>query len=58
VPAANGWHEWTGGERPVPADKMVQVRLRDDYVVQSIEAGDLWWDHRGGTGDIIAWRRV
>jgi hypothetical protein len=50
------WHEWTGGERPVPADKMVQVRYRDKYVPQPVEAGGLWWDHRGGMGDIIAWR--
>jgi hypothetical protein len=58
VPAANGWREWKGGERPVPANKMVQVRFRDDYVSQPVEAGDLWWDHRGGMGDIIAWRRA
>jgi hypothetical protein len=50
------WREWKGGERPVPADKMVQVRYRDKYVSQPVEAGDLWWDHRGGMGDIIAWR--
>jgi hypothetical protein len=50
------WREWKGGERPVPANKMVQVRFRDDYVSHPVEAGDLWWDHRLGIGDIIAWR--
>jgi hypothetical protein len=36
----------------------VQVRYRDKYVSQPVEAGDLWWDRRGGMGDIIAWRRA
>lgn len=60
------WIEWNGGDRPVPADARVQVRMRhlvypDDkrgaempkvYVAGQIEG----WHHHGNAGDIIAYR--
>ena len=52
------WVEWKGGECPVPSDTRVEVRLRAGEADVGHVAGDFWWDHRGETYDIVAYRVV
>lgn len=54
----DGWIEWKGGECPVAARAKVDVRFRlgapAAYHGERAKAWD--WKHRGGHGDIIAYR--
>ncbi len=56
--ADDGWIEWEGGECPVDALVMVEVKLR--HLKQSIcDTAERWdWSHDGVTGDILAYRVV
>ena len=66
------WIEWVGGECPLPADTLVQVKFRDGmYSVQQLGTTAGYWDGNGsnftscwqhnadeGHSDIIAYRVV
>jgi hypothetical protein len=59
----DGWIEWDGGECPVEPRHGIQIQCRNETRAQAeasfIEAGVFYdWSHRGGTGDIIAYRIV
>ena len=53
-PLSDGWIEWGGGENPVPG-ATVEFRLRDNDSCEA-EANFLRWDHKGMSGDIVAYR--
>lgn len=54
-PDADGWITWNGGERPVGANDVVDYRCRS--LVNSCDlASELYWDHKGLPGDVIAYR--
>lgn len=58
-PPTTAWKPWTGGDCPVPADQQVLVRYRFDHDTVYAETADaLFWEHRDGSGDIIAWCEV
>ena len=56
------WIEWKGGERPVPPDTMVEVRLRDGRELFPFRARGLTWvwmeSPELGFSDIVAYRVV
>lgn len=60
APDANGWIEWSGGERPVPAKTPVYYQLRNEerMEVGAQLASRLRWQHDGDPYDIIAYRVV
>ena len=51
------WIEWHGGPCPVPSS-VVHVRFRGqiDGFEECHDADRLRWDHRGSSGDILAYR--
>ena len=53
----DGWIEWNGGMRSVPAGQMVKYRLRSgsEYAKAAV---DLDWRHYGGIADIVAYKVV
>jgi hypothetical protein len=50
------WHEWTGGDCPVHPDTLVDFTLEAGRTHTFGNAGCLRWDHRGSSGDIVAFR--
>ena len=65
----DGWIEWTGGECPVPAETLVEIRCRCGDQNGAWPAGFFaegqsdWWRHDGEgffgrMNDIIAYRLV
>lgn len=50
------WRPWSGGECPVAADTLVDVKPRMGDIFPPRRAGDLFWDHLGGNSDIVEWR--
>lgn len=66
------WIDWAGGECPVPAKTLVEVRLRGAVINLEAEPAGYWaavpgddtpngidhWHHRGTANDIIAYRVV
>ena len=52
------WIEWHGGECPVPPDTLVQVSLREMYVLGPLPAGGYNWQHGGVDDDITEYRIV
>lgn len=56
-PDADGWIAWVGGDCPVPADTIVEVRHRAGSVGQG-RADNYYWHHYGTSGDIVAYRIV
>lgn len=59
--AGTPWIEWHGGECPVAAREGIQIQCRNETREQAeasfAETGVFYmWEHRGGTGDIIAYR--
>lgn len=58
APDADGWIEWKGGECPVGAFDVIEVRFRD-YFNEVNHAGESRvydWVHHGSRTDIIAYR--
>lgn len=53
---ADGWIEWSGGERPVEASDEVDTKHRAGRVDIRRYANSAWWYHTGGHGDIVAYR--
>jgi len=56
----DGWFQWNGGDCPVPAGTMVQVRFRRGGNESSRIAEALEWEHGklGWWWDIVAYRIV
>lgn len=57
------WVEWRGGKCPVLPHQGIQIQCRNetrsDAEQSFVETGVFYvWEHRGGTGDIIAYRIV
>ncbi len=50
----DGWIEWGGGNEP-PVEGPVRTRHRNGYE-QDTNAENLWWEHHGIGGDIIAYK--
>lgn len=57
---ADNWIEWNGGECPVPADALVEVKLRDTKIQGPWRGhADAWvWGHTDEDDDIVAYRVV
>lgn len=55
ISGSDGWIAWHGGECPVPAGTMLEVRLSDGSLDQD-KAGEYDWDHQGAADDIVAYR--
>ena len=47
------WIKWHGGERPVPPDTLVGVRLRIGERGKPVAAGAYDWQHSDEDGDIV-----
>lgn len=58
TPAEGGWIPWSGGECPVNAYTIVDVRLRDKDLRRRKDAGEFDWDHYGIYNDIVAYRVI
>lgn len=56
-PLSDGWIEWGGGACPVDGESAVAVLLRGGPEGKLL-ARDFNWRHRGGPGDIVAYRIV
>ena len=57
APDADGWIEWSGGERPVDVDALVRCKLRSGKVsITAYHAGILSWRNNGNAADVIAYR--
>ena len=57
-PDADGWMPWSGGENPVPGQR-VEYRMRgqwDEGTYGPDRADECTWSHRGQVWDIIAFR--
>lgn len=57
------WIEWAGGKCPVLPSEGVQIQCRNETREEAersfVETGVFYcWEHRLGTGDIIAYRKV
>ena len=49
--------KWQGGERPVPPDTTVKVKLRRGNSMERA-AADLYWSHDGDGSDIVEYRII
>lgn len=61
APAADtdGWIEWAGGKRPVPAGTEIGIRFRSGReMLDGADGPSLRWAHEGNGGDIVAYRVV
>lgn len=65
LPDKGRWIEWKGGECPVPAGTLVDLRYRSDangekFAVPALTSGKMsgnyFWKHHSFGCDIIAWR--
>lgn len=56
TPDADGWIEWKGGECPVDAEALVEVKLTGDVAQDEVKAGRLVWRHIFHNANIIAYR--
>lgn len=51
------WFDWDGRTQPVPNDTMVQIRCRDDHVMEGKATANIFrWDHHQTEDDIVAFR--
>lgn len=55
-PDADGWIEWSGGERPVGGSTLVDLTTRDGDVFFCRKAEHWRWWQNGLAGDIIRYR--
>lgn len=55
-PDADGWIDWRGGNRPVPAGKKVDTRWQDGTIETDVYDEDYYWEHDNCTDSIIAYR--
>lgn len=54
-PEDDGWIEWNGGQCPVRADAIVDIKFRDG-IVRLKDVAQWIWTHAGDKSDIIAYR--
>ena len=60
-PDQDGWIAWSGGENPVPG-REVTIHMRGELIPTEVTDNNTGlsdavdWGHRGGNGDIIAYR--
>ena len=47
------WIKWHGGERPVPPDTLVKIKMRDGVVLGPSYAASFLWRQGHGIGDIV-----
>ena len=47
------WIKWDGGERPVPPDTMVKIKLRSGHVTGPVFAAHCEWKHNNYHADIV-----
>ena len=54
------WHDWDGGDCPVPEGTMVQAFLRENggWSGETRPAEDWSWDHLSDMADIVRFRVV
>lgn len=52
----DGWIEWHGGECPVPAGTLIDLRFRDGDVLERVMSYEWRWCHEGWDADIVAYR--
>ena len=52
------WIKWNGGDRPVPPDTLVEVRLRNGDVMNQRLAYEWQWNHLDVISDIVEYRTV
>ncbi len=50
------WIEWHGGECPVPAGTLIDVRFRDGDVLERVMSDGWRWSAEGLKADIVAYR--
>ena len=50
------WIKWAGGERPVPRDTLVEVKLRSGNVMGPGRAFGYRWNYLDNHGDIVEYR--
>ena len=55
-PKADGWMPWSGGENPVPGQRVERKERSGDLVWCACLSDDLRWSHSGWDTDIIAFR--
>jgi len=55
-PDAEGWMPWSGGENPVPGQRVERKERSGDLVWCACLSDDLRWSHSGWDTDIIAFR--
>lgn len=55
----DGWIEWNGGRCPVFPSTIVEVKYRGNLpsLANPSKAGEWNWEHRGNSGDIVAYRK-
>ena len=57
APDADGWIEWKGGECPVEAESLIDVKFRVGATnTTGKSASDFYWKRDGDCSDIIAYR--
>lgn len=54
----DGWIEWNGGECPVPADVLMEVKFKSGGSARTWDATMLRWAHTQGRSDIVAYRSI
>ena len=52
------WIKWAGGERPVPPETMVKIKLRSGHVTGPVFAVNCEWKHHNHHADIVEYRTV
>ncbi len=55
-PDADGWIDWKGGDRPMNASEVVEVRFRDGIIGGKRLAASWVWRHTADDNDIVAYR--
>lgn len=58
APDADGWIEWSGGERPVPVGTLVDVKWSSGDIDSGEEAGEWRWSNWMNGPNIVAYRVV
>ena len=58
VPDEDGWLPWYGGECPVDAGTVVEVRYKGGPAIGVAQAHSICWEHIDKAGDVIAYRII
>jgi hypothetical protein len=56
VAEQNGWLEWNGGDCPLDADAVLDIKMRDGETELNQRAGWYYWVHNNDDGDIVSYR--